>query len=179
MEGFRKTYFGYGAMAYPSVVGALLGRAPDRVGLDTRLRGYQLVTQQLDQVPDHIYREAPTKCSPRSMLRKVWPDSFRSYTIVRRGGGLVKGLVYEISERERQLILEWELVPWGWMHELTDLPVEGGGIFYCTTEGLRPGQTYDHSFTVEDDCPPPLLADLNAIITLATRVGEEFRSRQR
>lgn len=178
MELYHVNYFGYGALAHLSVVTALLGRKPEKRGMNPRLDDFKLVTQRLDQMPDRVLRKAPVHKSARSILQEAWPAGFRSYTIVPCKGERVKGQVYEINEQERALILEWELVPFGWMRELKNVAVKGGGIFYCTTEGLGVGQPYDHDFTVQNDFPPPLLTEQDRLIKTATRVGEEFRARK-
>jgi|SRR3989338_3809148 len=171
-------YFSYGASAHMAVITALLGRNPTRRGIHQRLDDYKLVTQRLDQVPDRVLHSAPIPKSARRILQEAWPTGFRSYTIVPCKGEHVKGQVYEIAEKERELILEWELVPFGWMREFKEVKVEGGGIFYCTTEGLGIGQSYDRDFAVQNDLPPPLLTDQDRLIKTAIRVGEEFRARR-
>lgn len=178
MNRYPIQYFAYGAMALEggAVLEALLGRKPHKRASSPRLLNFRLVTQRLEHIPDCVIRAAPTSISPRAMLQAVWPPNFRSYTVVPCKGSSVRGEVFEIDERERRLLLEYELVPWGWQVAMNHLPADGGGIWYCTTEVLRPGQRYDHFFKVGTEYPPLPVADLNKTLEVATRVGREFRA---
>lgn len=103
-------YFAYGNNREPEIMQALTGNK-NLVGHEATLNGYVLGIQRLDQVPSSRLPGLPV--SPQEVVRKNWDDSFESY-VVKKGNGEVKGIVWELTPEERELIRDWELIDLGW-----------------------------------------------------------------
>ncbi|GEM_PF-1822960 len=170
-------YFGYGAMANPAIMEALLGRLPK--GDDRgKLNGWSLAIQNLAHLPDVPMKHDEVEINPRTLMRQEWGDHFRSYTIVRNGAGTVYGTVWSyLTPQERELLREWELIPWGWFKDMPEVSVRTVGLTTCCTESIGDGQDYDREVDFITDNKPPLLMLEADVIAQAQEVNEEFFSR--
>lgn len=173
-------YFGYGAMANPAIMEALLGRLPkrNRQGGNPRLEGWSLVVQNLDHLPDIPKVHNGVEINPQARMRQEWGDDFLSYTIVPNPDGTVCGVVWEyLTHRERELLREWELIPWGWFKDLPEVSIRTSGYVYCCTESIGDGQYYDREIGFITETNPPLLMPEADVIAQANKVNKEFFSR--
>jgi hypothetical protein len=158
-------YFGYGAMRNPTVIEAVLGRLP--VGTPGSVSNMQLCIQRIDQVPS----------AAQDLLRTEWPDTFRSYTMIPAETGVVDGVVWEISEEEREIIRDWELVELGWF-QVTDVLVtlEDGTTTKASTEILGEGQ--EIAIQAEGQNYPDLLNPLEENVRVARKSRREFLAKR-
>ncbi len=97
-------YFGYGANRDPQMMEAITGNG-NLAGRKAVLKDFQICIQRLDQVPPKAQK----------ILRKAgWTDeTFSTYTIRPDEGNedsLVHGMIWELTEHERNLVRNWELV---------------------------------------------------------------------
>ncbi len=142
MGGGLLCYFGYGAHRDPDLISALFGRLPD--GKNAVLAGFSLCIQHLSHAPTNIVAEAENTRSPQELLKEFWPDDFRVYTIRRKPGSEAHGIVWLITPEERKLIREWQLMPYGWQHEIdTIVTLEDSSLLPVITEGVWPDQKVD------------------------------------
>lgn len=170
-------YFGYGAMANPAIMEALLGRLPksDSRGI---LKGWSLAVQNLSHLPNVPKEYGGVEINPQALMRQEWGDHFRSYTIVRNGSGTVYGTVWSyLKPHEQELLREWELIPWGWFKDVPEVSVRTVGLTTCCTESIGDGQDYDREIGFVTDTNPPLLMSEADVIAQAQKVNEEFFSR--
>lgn len=106
-------FFGYGANRARSKIAYIIGRDPgEHVG--AIVEGYVLAVQHLTNVPE----------KPQSLLRELYGNEFKSYTL-RKGEGLVLGMVWELSDEELGKIKEWEFV--GIWREIVEIEVKSSG----------------------------------------------------
>lgn len=91
-------YFGYGANRNPDMMKAIIGRRPK--GTAVFLRGFELCVQNWNEIPAHI----------RKRLSPAWSDSFKTYFIRPnyKYKSKVKGIIWDITRKERHLIDNWE-----------------------------------------------------------------------
>lgn len=174
-------YFGYGAMANPVIVTALLGRLPKNTGVfggSPRLSGWSLAIQNLEHLPNVDTVHDGVKINPQARMRKVWGEDFRSYTIVPNPTGSVPGVIWnDLTQEERQLIQEWELIPWGWFKDVPSVSVRAIGLYTCCTEAIGDGQGYDQETGFIERVRPLLLIPEEAVAARARQANKEFFSR--
>ena len=89
-------YFGYGALASPEMIEALIKRKPE--GSDFYLNNYELYIQKWDELPEKV----------REALAEKWGSSFRTYCIRPSQGRRVFGKLWKITPEERELIRDYE-----------------------------------------------------------------------
>ena len=89
-------YFGYGTLASPETIEAVIGRKPD--GSDLYLDDYGLYIQVWDEIPNQV----------RQVLGKLWDPNFRSYFVRPAEGKRVLGKLWLITPEERELVSKWE-----------------------------------------------------------------------
>jgi len=92
-------YFGYGANADEEMMAAITGRNGIIPADSAVLEGYQLCIQKFDEMPEKV----------QSILSAHWTPEFRSYTI-KKGDGEVGGTIWYLTEQERELVKNWEIV---------------------------------------------------------------------
>jgi hypothetical protein len=136
-------YFGYGANRDPKMMEWITGNK-SLVGRPGVLREYSLCIQRLDQVPDTLVPSAPVPISPRKILEGNWPQTFTSYIIKKDSEGEVAGTIWELTEEERALVADWELIEFGWYKYINArAETEDGQQVSVQTEGLRDVQEVD------------------------------------
>jgi hypothetical protein len=91
-------FFGYGLLRDRSIIKEIIGRDPG-TGRPAIIRGYELVYQVLSQIPEKV----------RQKLEQAWGSNFKAYTL-RRGAGIVTGVIWEITDQELEKIKAWEFV---------------------------------------------------------------------
>lgn len=103
-------FFGYGAYRIKERVAQILGHTPEG-GYGAVLEGYVLGIQSLEQIPNQA----------QDILKKAWGDNFRCYTL-KPGKGVIAGVIWEIDEKDLEIIKEWEFV--GVWREFITAPVK-------------------------------------------------------
>ena len=174
------SYFGYGAMANRAIMTALLGRTPHFEVRNSAIRGWGLVTQNLSDIPNAARMHDGVEINPQQLMREIWGEDFRSYTIIPRQEGTVYGILWEgLTDPEDELLKEWQLIQWGWYKNIPDVVVSAGGtrVTGCRTECIGDNQGFDDSAPFLTWSSPPPLVDVDRVVVHAYKVGEEFRSR--
>lgn len=117
-------FFGYGALKDPYIIKEILGKEP-KGGEGVVLNGFNLAIQALSQIPE----------KPREILKKVWGENFRAYTIV-EGQGIVEGRNWLIDEEDLEKIKKWEFIDQNGWRELINVSVTNskGKIINAVTE---------------------------------------------
>lgn len=92
-------YFGYGANRSKNRLVNILNHSPIG-GYGGIIRNFGLGYQTLTQIPD----------PPRTLLKRVWGEQYKGYTIIPAEGGIVAGVVWEIDECSFERMKEWECV---------------------------------------------------------------------
>lgn len=90
-------FFGYGAYRNQERLEQVLGHEISG-GVGAQLTGYQLAYQLLNDIPE----------PPREILRSVWGEGFRAYTLKSNPDGLVVGRLWQILTKDIPAIKEWE-----------------------------------------------------------------------
>lgn len=136
-------YFGYGAMKDADVMEAVIGRRPS--GEPAVVRGMGLSIQTMAEIPLVV----------QEVLRRKWPDSFRSYSLMPRAGATVSGMLWSLTKEEREIVCDWELVYLVW-YEIAEVNAyrADGGIVPASTEIMSGTQA---SAPVEDGIGYPAL----------------------
>lgn len=138
--GNKILYFAYGNNREPEIMQVLTGNK-NLVGHEAVLKGYVLGVQMLDQVPSIRLSGFPV--SPQEVLRRHWNDSFESY-VIKPGEGEVKGMVWELTNEERELVRDWELIDLGWYKDVKgEAILKDGGKIAVETEILGDSQGID------------------------------------
>ena len=153
-------YFGYGANAHKDMIKALLGRVPE--GFKAKLENYGLFIQAWLDIP----------LEAKKILEKTWDESFSSYIAVPLKRATIWGTAWEITERERAIIGEWEL------HHKWYLPVhvtitnEEGKTFEAETEIIP--RFYRKIPAIQDKEYPHFPNDKAKMLKLAREVRKKF-----
>jgi len=90
-------FFGYGAYRSKQCIEDVLGTTLAD-GRGAVVHEYALCYQILSQIPD----------PPRELLKKIWGDAFRCYTIRPFPKALVAGVVWELTPYQLHHMKEWE-----------------------------------------------------------------------
>lgn len=170
-------YFGYGANRDTRMMAAITGN--DKLeGKPGVLKEFKLCIQRLDQVPDDISPTAPVPISPRKILENNWPSDFTSYIIKEDPQSEVHGTIWELTEEERALVADWELVEFGWYKYIEAKAIDHNGqAVSVRTEGLREGQQVDaevDGMNYETWLNPP-----EDFVRVATRSCKDYYERKR
>ncbi|MEK6915665.1 MAG: gamma-glutamylcyclotransferase family protein [Nanoarchaeota archaeon] len=153
-------YFGYGANAHKDMIKALIGRTPK--GFKAKLRDYGLFIQSWLDIP----------LEAKKTLEEAWDESFSSYIAVPLKGVVVWGTAWEITEKERAVIGEWEL------HHKWYLPVkikivdEKGKISEAETEIIP--RFYTKVSAIQEKEYPHFPNDKAKMLKLARKLRKDF-----
>ncbi|MFZ2886724.1 MAG: gamma-glutamylcyclotransferase family protein [Minisyncoccia bacterium] len=151
-------YFGFGTNAHPSMIEAIIGRAPE--GRPAFISGFEMIVQALRDVPDTALLSAPLPISPRKILRRNWDDRFACYGIRRHEERMVRGVLWSISPEEREILSSWELIPFGWSSNIfvdvilsdgTTRPAQTEWIYDQPIERVVDGRKYPYFIAPEED----------------------------
>ena len=172
-------YFGYGANASKRMMTAITENE-NLVGRPARLESFKLCVQKLGQVPDEVLATAPIPVSPRALLKESSPPTFESY-VIQPGApdDFVVGTVWELTLLERELVEDWELIPFGWYQPMAGKATildQEGDVVEVVTEGLGEGQEFDR--VVNGEQYPRYLNPVEDFERVAHKAREEFFARQ-
>jgi len=103
-------FFGYGANRSKTRLNDILEKETAG-GYGAVLENYVLAIQTLDQLP----------LEEQEAVKVVWGENFRAYTL-KPGKGLVAGLIWELEEKDLNIIKQWESI--GKWRELIEVKVE-------------------------------------------------------
>jgi hypothetical protein len=124
-------FFGYGANRSKYRIKEITGRFPIG-GYSAIVRNYCLCYQKLTHIPD----------PPREILRKIWGEDFRCYTLFPHPG-IVTGVIWELDENGFDLMKKWEFIgPWKELVTVEAITFQGKTI-PSQTEIIHPSQTTD------------------------------------
>ncbi len=169
-------YFGYGANRDIRMMEAITGNK-NLNGQPADLKGFTLVVQRKNQIPDTVLTDAPAPLSPRSLLED-WPDNFESYNI-KPGAETdeVSGTIWELTPLERDLVRDWELIDFGWYKDLENLKAitQDGKEITVETEGLREDQEIARQ--VNGKSYETFLMPIEDFQRIAIKTREEFLAR--
>lgn len=128
-------FFGYGANKSRSKIQQIIKRDPG-TGIGAVLEGYTLNTQSLNNIPEN----------PRKIIFQLYGSEFKSYSI-KKGDGIVLGVIWETTPEELELIKDWESV--GTWRELIEVDVKSSAnqIIKVVTE--KSHDTYPTDFIVD------------------------------
>lgn len=171
-------YGAYGANRDPEMLKAITGNA-SLVGRLATFKDVELCVQRFDQIPDVVAPTAPVPLSPKAIMVDAWGEEadFETYVIRPVKGGQVAGRVYELTEQERALIAEWEMIEFGWYKELDMTAVlEDGTEITVNTEGLSDDASVDR--VVDGMDYPTYLNDPTDMFKVAEQAREDFLARQ-
>lgn len=101
-------FFGYGAYRSKSKMTQVIGYEPE--GLGAILEDHILAIQTLSQISQPA----------QDLLKSAWGEDFKAYTL-KKGKGLVHGIVWNIKEEDFVKIKEWEFI--GTWREIVEVEV--------------------------------------------------------
>ena len=107
-------FFGYGANRNKNKLIQVLGHSVGE-GVGAVLEGYVLVYQTISQLPEHL----------RNFFAETYGHNFKAYTL-RAGEGVVSGTIWEIDEKDLEILKEWEFVP-EWREVVEVIVLSAGG----------------------------------------------------
>lgn len=171
-------YGAYGANRDPEMLKAITGNA-GLVGRLATFKDVELCVQRFDQIPDVIAPTAPVQLSPKKIMISAWGEEsdFETYVIRPAKGGRVAGRVYELTEQERALIAEWEMVEFGWYKGVNMTAIlEDGAEITVNAEGLSDGASIDRVIDGMDY--PTYLNNPTDMFKAARQTREDFFARQ-
>jgi len=140
-------FFGYGSYRHKKKIAEIIGKDPEG-GEPAILEGYMLAVQTLDQIPGKAHE----------VLKKVWGNPFRAYTI-RKSPGIVVGNIWIIDEEDLRKIKEWEFVEEQWREiKQVEISTTNGAKIQALTDLAREelpikefvnGIEYEHNLNKE------------------------------
>jgi hypothetical protein len=162
-------YFAYGTPRAPEMIKAVIGREPD--GEEGTVHDYELAVQRPAEIPEAVKKILAKSWSPEEV------ENFHSYTIRRKIGAEVMGIVWELTPDERKIIDDWELNDGLWYRKATvDVVTPSRGIVTATTEMID-----DPSFIAAKDLYPgfsPYTMPKERILEVANKLRVDFLARQ-
>ena len=118
--------------------------------------------------------------SPQQILKENWGENFESYVMFRADkDSEVMGTIWELTNQERELVRNWELIDFGWYEDLRGAyanNVEGEEVV-VETEVLRENQEIDRE--VDSLEYEPFLMLQSEFKRIAEREREDFLEKQR
>lgn len=165
-------YFAYGANKTHEMMSAITGNG-SLVGRPAVLEGYGIFVQKLHQVPDVIAPNSPAPISPRKIITDVWDENFETYVIKPDSEKQLSGTVWELTELERELVRNWELIDFGWYKDAkVKIKTAEGEEIEVQTEIMGDGQEVDREVNGRDY--PPFLNRLEDFQRVARETRVEY-----
>ncbi len=119
-------YFGYGANRSRQCIADITG-SDSLDGFGAYITDFVLCYQMLLQIPD----------PPRTILSKVWGDSFRCYTLRRRKYWVVTGMIWRLTPEQFDKMQQWEFIG-SWKELITVHAVANNGEMYTAQTEMVP-----------------------------------------
>jgi hypothetical protein len=173
-------YAGYGANRDPQMIEAIVGQPAERIA-EVALMDVELCIQRIDQTPNRPAAGSPVQLSIREILESddSWgkDSDFKTYTIRRKQGGVVLGSLFSLTEQQRKLIAEWEMIEYGWFEAMkvrVELPDASRAV--AETEGLRHGQAIDR--VIKGLHYPRYINDKDKMLAMAAKIRRDYLDRQ-
>lgn len=172
-------YFGYGANRDARMMAGITGRPADQLkGRPAVLEGYSLAVQRYDQLPDVVLPTAPYSASPRQIIHNGWGEQFESYVIKADPHGKVSGTLWELTPLERERVRDWELLDFGWYHDIEGrVKLADGTEIDMVTEAIDDSQEVDREVNGMDY--ETWLQDPEKFDAIAANARAEFDERMK
>ncbi|MFZ1549511.1 MAG: hypothetical protein WBO56_03665 [Microgenomates group bacterium] len=170
-------YFGYGANKTAEMMSAITGKPIEQLkGVPVVLKGYELGVQRFDQIPDTMMVGSMLPVPVKEIIGGAWsdPESFETY-VIRPGEGEVLGTMWDLTERDRALVRDWELVGDWYKEQMVTVTDEEGQEVEIQTEILGYGQDLDR--IVDGMDYPPFLRELSEFQRVAEGARMQFLER--
>ncbi|OGZ62510.1 MAG: hypothetical protein A3H51_01675 [Candidatus Spechtbacteria bacterium RIFCSPLOWO2_02_FULL_38_8] len=172
-------YFGYGANMTREMMAWITGNE-NLKGHPAKIRGFKLGVQKLNQIPSEVSQTSSAPVSPQQILRENWGENFESYVMFRADpDSEVAGTIWELTNYERELVRNWELIDFGWYEDLRGVRtnIQEGEEVVIETEVLRENQEIDRQ--VDGLKYEPFLMPQSEFKRIAERERGEYLERQR
>lgn len=159
------------------MMAAITGRPIDQLkGRPATIEGYSLAVQRYDQLPDQVLSTAPYPASPQQIIHNAWGEQFESYVIKVAPDGKVSGVVWELTPLERERVRDWELLDFGWYHDVEGkVKLTDGTELDIITEAIDDSQEVDRE--VNGLNYPTWLQEPEEFELKATKARTEFDER--
>jgi hypothetical protein len=167
-------YAGYGANRDLEMITAIVGDAPKVVG-SVAIQGVELCVQTQDQITRDISDTAPAPLSPKQVIDRAWGEKsgFETYAIRPQQSSSVNATLFELTQMQRDLIAEWELVEFGWYNQMSvSVVLEDGSQVQAVTEGFAEGQDVDR--VIDGNNYETFLADPVAMFSTAEKARLDY-----
>lgn len=167
-------YVGYGANRDEAMIQAITGQKPEVVAKDVKIQDAELCVQQLDQITDKVFTEAPEPVSPLDIMQTAWGKKrFETYAIRPKTGSTVTATLFKLTAPEREGVAEWELVPFDWYQRMrVSVELPDGTIIPAETEGFIKDQRVDR--VADGGNYITYLADEAEMLAVAEQVRPDF-----
>jgi hypothetical protein len=162
-------YFAYGANRTQEMMNWITGKS-GLTGRPAILKGWILGVQKLNQIPEVII---PTSAGPRPLRKHLqieWGDKFETYTIT-PGKGEIRGTLWEINPKERELVRNWERVGFWYKEVQVKVSTGNGQEVEAITECLGDSQTFARKVNGLNYNPFLLPKDIFKVRAEQARVG--------
>ena len=158
------------------MMAAIIGR--EKIdGAPARLLGFELVVQKTNDISNEIIKTAPIPASPRQIVEKAFDKNFELYIIRPRINGVTFGTIWQIKEKEYQLVREWELLDFGMQQNIHAIAVGSKNtLINVVTHGTLNRRAFINR-TIEGNDYDNYLVMKDKILKVATRVREEYLAR--
>ena len=170
-------YFGYGANKTAEMIAAITGKPLETLkGIPVVLKGYEIGIQRFDQIPDTLMEGSMLPVPVKEIIGGAWsdPESFETY-VIRPGDGEVHGTMWDLTEQDRALVQDWELVGDWYKEQMVTVIDESGQELELQTEILGDGQELDRLVDGRDY--PPFLRELGEFQRVAEGARRQFLER--
>ncbi len=134
-------YFGYGANRTAEMMSWITGKSGFK-GKPATINGWILGVQKLNQAPNTLIPTSAGLKPLRKHLQTEWGDKFETYVIT-PGKGKVRGTLWEVKPKERELIKNWERVGFWYKEAQVKASTDDGLEVEAITECLGNNQSFD------------------------------------
>lgn len=167
-------YVGYGANRDLEMMQAIIGDTPKVVG-SVAIQDVELCIQSQDQITSNRSDAAPAPLSPKEIIDNAWGDNsgFETYAIRPHLGSIVSGTLFELTQLQRDLVAEWELIKFGWYDDMSvTVTLDDSTQLEVVTEGFTSGQEIDR--VVDGQNYETFLADPAAMFATAEKTRLDY-----
>lgn len=170
-------YFGFGTNRDKEMMIHMVGRK-DIFGEPGRLIGYELCILKASQFRDEIPKTSPVNISPRAIVEEAWGPDFEMYVSRPKPDGVIYGTIWYITQKEFDLVREWEMVDCGAQEDAKGIAVDSKGeITEVVTQSFLNPPISDIDRIVTGDDYEPYIARKEAMLKMADEVRLQYLER--
>lgn len=119
-------YFGWATNSDPEMMYHMVGRKGIK-SVPATLLGYEACIQKSRDMRSEIPENSISKQPPKKIIISGWGEDFNMYVTRPNPNAKIKGVIWDITEVELELVKEWECTEYGLQDEVQGIAVDEQG----------------------------------------------------